>query len=327
MSSTPDNALIMKIVFLGSDAIATDCLTALAQGPHELLAVITQPDRPAGRGRKPRPTPIKELAQQLALKTLAVADVNSPQLLEQIRPLKPDLLITFAFNQKLSHRLLRIAAHGAINVHPSLLPRYRGAAPVARALLNGDTETGISIIRMTEHLDAGDIFFQQRFSINSQHTTGSLGKYLGQQAAPLLLKTVNDIAVGTAQPHPQDHTQASGAPKIKKAEALLDFSLSAKQLVNCIRAFTPWPGAFAFFHSQSGSKPERVVITWALAHIESPDSTTQPGTVLPDLSIQCGQGVLKIERIKPAGGKEMPWQDFVNGRRLQPGDRMTDHEC
>ena len=316
----------MKIIFLASDSIAADCLTALAQGPHELLAVITQPDRPAGRGRKPRPTPIKKLAQQLALKTLAVEDVNSPQLLDQIRPLKPDLLITFAFNQKLGPKLLRIAPHGAINVHPSLLPKYRGAAPVARALLNGDSETGISIIRMTEDLDAGDIFFQQRFPIDSQHTTGSLQRYLGQQAAPLLLKVVNDIAVGTAEPHPQDHTQASGAPKINKAEALLDFSLSAKQLVNSIRAFTPWPGAFAFFHSQSKNKPERVLITWAVADLA--DSTAiQPGTLREDLSIQCGRGVLRIEKIKPAAGKEMTWQDFINGRRVQPGDRIIDHEC
>ncbi|NIA07768.1 MAG: methionyl-tRNA formyltransferase [Actinobacteria bacterium] len=317
----------MKIVFLGSDAIATDCLARLADSPHELVAVVTQPDRPAGRGRKPRPTAIRQLAQQLDLKTLALADVNAPPALEQIANSKPDLLVTFAFNQKFGSVLLRTAPAGAINVHPSLLPAYRGAAPVARALLNGDRRTGLSIIRMTENLDAGDILAQQSYDIDPEHTTGSLEKFLGQQSAPLVLKVVEQIAAGTVEPRPQDHTQATIAPKIKKAEARLDFFLSAHELLNYIRAFTPWPGAFAFFHSQASHKSERVVITWAVADYGSADSTVEPGMVLPDLSIQCGQGVLKIAKIKPAGGREMPWQDFVNGRRLQPGDRITDHEC
>ena len=318
----------MKIVFLGSDVIATDCLAHLAQGSHELITVVTQPDRPAGRGRKPRPTAIRQLAQQLDLKTLALADVNAPLALEQIANLesKPDLLVTFAFNQKLGSDLLQIAPAGAINVHPSLLPKYRGAAPVARALLNGDLRTGISIIKMTEELDAGDILAQQSYDIDPQHTAGSLEKFLGQLSAPLLLKVVEQIAAGTLQPRPQDYTQATGAPKIKKSEARLDFFLSAHDLVNHVRAFTPWPGPFAFLHTQASPKSQRVVITWAVAGPSSPDPTVEPGMVLPDLSIQCGQGVLKIEKIKPAGGKEMSWQDFVNGRHLQPGDRITDHE-
>jgi methionyl-tRNA formyltransferase len=316
----------MKIVFLGSDAIATDCLVRLAEGPHDLIGVVTQPDRPAGRGRKTRPTPIKELAQHLNLDIYTPENVNTPQSLDQIRLLRPDLLVTFAFNQKLDPALLQIAPAGAINVHPSLLPAYRGAAPVARALLDGDFRTGISIIKMTEDLDAGDILAQQSYDINPQHTTGSLEKFLGQQSPTILLKVVDQIAADTLQPHPQNHTQATGAPKIKKSEARLDFFLSAQELVNYVRAFTPWPGAFAFLSSQASRKSQRVVITWAVAGPSSPDPDPEPGMLLPDLSIQCGQGVLKIEKIKPAGGTEMPWQDFVNGRRLQPGDRITDHE-
>ena len=327
----------MKIIYLGSDAIGTDCLSELAKGPHQLLAVVTQPDRPAGRGRKSRPTAIRQLAQQLALKTYAVEDVNAPQVLEQIADLKPDLLVTFAFNQKLGASLLEIALAGAINVHPSLLPKYRGAAPVARAILNGDAETGLSIIKMTGDLDAGDILAQQRMAIDPQHTTGSLEKVLGQQATPLLMRVLNGIENGTAKPWPQDHSRATSAPKIKKAEALMDFSLSASELVNRIRAFTPWPGAFAFFRGHARGEPERVVITWAQAGQSNADreqssgrrtggTAIEGGTVLEDLSIKCGQGVLRIDTIKPAGGKEMSWQDFVNGRRVQSGDRMTDHE-
>ena len=322
----------MRIIYLGSDAIGTDCLTELAKGSHQLVAVVTQPDRPAGRGRKPKPTPIKQLALQLGLTTYAVADVNAPPTLEQITKLKPDLLVTFAFNQKLGKALLDLAPQGAINVHPSLLPKYRGAAPVARALLNGESETGLSIIRMTEDLDAGDILAQERLAIDPQHTTGSLQEYLGRQAGPLLAKVLNEIATGTVKYTPQDHTQATGAPKIKKGEGLLDFFLPAAELVNYIRAFTPWPGAFAFFHSQAKPESERVVITWAVAGrsdsspAEPSKTSVEPGTILENLSVQCGRGVLKIEKIKPAGGKEMSWQDFVNGRRVQPGDRITDNE-
>ena len=322
----------MRIIYLGSDAIGTDCLTALANGSHQLVAVVTQPDRPAGRGRKPQPTAIKQLAQRLDLTIYAVQDVNAPPILQEIAKLKPDLLVTFAFNQKLGKTLLDLAPQGAINVHPSLLPKYRGAAPVARALLNGESETGLSMIQMSEDLDAGDILAQERLAIDPQHTTGSLQEYLGQQAALLLVKVLDEIANGTVKYTPQDHTQATGAPKIKKGEGLLDFFLPAAELVNYIRAFTPWPGAFAFFHSQARPKSERVMITWATAGRSDsspgkPSKTTvEPGTILEDLSVQCGRGVLKIEKIKPAGGNQMSWQDFVNGRRVQPGDRITDYE-
>ncbi len=322
----PDNAVMMRIIYLGSDSIGQQCLTGLVGGPHQVLAVVTQPDRPAGRGRKLQPTPIKQLAQQLGLKVYAVEDVNAAWVLENIARLKPDLLVTFAFNQKLGKELLELARGGAINVHPSLLPKYRGAAPVARAILNGESQTGISIIKMIEELDAGDIFAQERYEIEPHQTTGSLEDYLGRQAGPLLAKVLDEIEKGSAKASPQDHGQATGAPKIKKEEALLDFSRSASELVNYIRAFTPWPGAFAFFHGQARSKPERVVINQALAERTDLSPGRQPGTVLKNLSIQCGEGVLRIERIKPAGSKEMSWQDFVNGRRVQPGDRLTDYD-
>ncbi len=317
---------MMRIIYLGSGSIGQQCLTELVGGPHQVLAVLTQPDRPAGRGRRLQPTPIKQLAQRLALKVYAVEDVNAASVLENIARLKPDLLVTFAFNQKLGNDLLRIAPRGAINVHPSLLPKYRGAAPVARAILNGESQTGISIIKMVEDLDAGDIFAQERYEIEPHQTTGNLEEYLGRQAGPLLLKVLDEIEKGSAKTSPQNHSQASRAPKIKKDEALLDFSRSASELVNYIRAFTPWPGAFAFFHGQARPKPERVVINQALAERTDLSPGRQPGTVLGNLCIQCGQGVLRIERIKPAGSKEMSWQDFVNGRRLQPGDRLTDYD-
>ena len=317
---------MMRIVYLDSGSIPKPCLTQLASGHHQLLAVIIQPDRPAGRGRKLQPTPIKLLAQRLGLKIYALEDVNAPSALEEIAKLKPDLLVTFAFNQKLGHDLLQIAPRGAINVHPSVLPKYRGAAPVARAILNGDTQTGISIIKMVEDLDAGPIFAQVPYQIDPQQTTGSLEEYLGQQAAPLLAKVIDQIKKGPAKPYSQDHTQASGAPKMKKNEARLDFFLSASELVNYIRAFAPWPGAFAFFHGQARPKPERVVINQAIAQRMDSSPPPEPGTVLKDLCIQCGQGVLKIEKIKPAGSKEMNWQDFINGRNVQPGDRFTDYD-
>ena len=316
---------MMKIIYLASDSIAAPCLQELARGPHQLLAVITQPDRHAGRGRKLHPTPIKLLAQELGLEVRGPEDVNAPQILSDIANLNPDLIVTFAFNQKLGQNLLEIAPRGAINVHPSLLPKYRGAAPLARAILNGDTQTGISIINMVEDLDAGDILAQHPYRIDPQHTTGTLAEYLGREAAGILAKVLDQIENGTVKSSPQDHSQASGAPKMKKSEALLDFFLPASELVNYIRAFTPWPGAFAFFHSQTKTKPERVVITWAVAEKNDSPTNRQPGTLLNDLSIQCGQGLLRIEKIKPAGSKEMHWKSFANGRKIQPGDRLTDY--
>lgn len=315
----------MRIIYLGSDIIAGPCLRKLLRDRHEIVAVITQPDRRAGRGRKPRATPIKQLAEQLGLNVLDVEDANAPQVLGKIEALEPDLLVTFAFNQKLGKNLLAVARHGAINVHPSLLPKYRGAAPIARAILNGDTETGISIIRMAEDLDAGDIFSQKRWAIAPTETTGELETRLGELAAPMLAKVVEDIAQGKAECTPQKHEQASDAPKLKKTDGLLDFSLPAEELLNYIRAFTPWPGAFAFYCGQTQAEPERVVITKASANaVASKVSpvTAEPGTVLEGLCIQCRPGTLKIERLKPAGGKEMSWADFVNGRRVQVNDRF-----
>jgi len=230
---------MMKIIYLGSDCIGLPCLRELAAGPHQVLAVVTQPDRPAGRGRKLQPTPIKQLAQQLHLELYAVENVNAASVLADIAKLQPDVLVTFAFNQKLGNDLLQIAPAGGVNVHPSLLPKYRGAAPVARAILNGESQTGISIIKMVEDLDAGPIFAQKPYDIDPRHTSGTLEEYLSRQVSPLLGKVLDEIEKGTAKPWPQDHAQASGAPKVKKDEALLDFFLSAAELVNYIRAFTP----------------------------------------------------------------------------------------
>ena len=271
------------------------------------------------------PTPIRNIAEQLGLSVLPVEDANSPDVLHGISALKPDLLVTFAFNQKLGQELLNIARHGAINVHPSLLPKYRGAAPVTRAILNGETETGISIIKMVRDLDAGDIFAQQKWPIAPQETTAQLEDRLGELAAPLLVKVVEDIAHGKAECHPQDHERATWAPKLKKSDGALDFSLPAAELANRIRAFTPWPGAFAFFCGKLRPKPERVVITRAAHQTEKGRAAANlplPGTLTEGLSVQCGQGLLKIERLRPAGSKEMNWADFVNGRKVQVNDRF-----
>ena len=272
------------------------------------------------------PTPIRLLAEKLGLSVLPAEDANSPDVLAGISELKPDLLVTFAFNQKLGRELLAVAPHGAINVHPSLLPKYRGAAPIARAILNGETETGISIIRMVQDLDAGDIFAQQKWPIDPQETTAQLEQRLGKLAAPMLTRVVEDIAQGKAVCHPPDHEKATGAPKLKKSDGALDFFLPAAELVNHIRACTPWPGAFTFFCGKLRPKPERVVIAKAIAQTERDRAagvSPLPGTLTKGLRVQCGKGLLKIERLRPAGSKEMNWADFVNGRNVQANDRFS----
>ncbi len=271
------------------------------------------------------PTPIRQLGEQLGLWVLPAEDANSPDVLDSVSKLKPDLLVAFAFNQKLGRELLTVARYGAINVHPSLLPKYRGAAPVAKAILNGEPETGISIIEMVRDLDAGGIFAQRKWSIDLQETTVQLEQRLGKLAAPMLTKVVEDIAHGRAVCYPQDHEKATGAPKLKKSDGALDFSVSAAELVNHIRACTPWPGAFTFFCGKLRPKPERVVVTLATSQAQEDQAARNlplPGTLTKGLCIQCGKGLLEIERLRPAGSKEMNWADFVNGRNVRANDRF-----
>ena len=310
----------MKIVYLGSGEFGLECLNALAGSDHSLQFVVTQPPHQAGRGRKPRHTPVARWANTHSLPFIETEDANTHEVIERIADCGPDLIVAIAFGQKISRELINLPTKGAINVHSSLLPKYRGAAPINWAIINGESQTGISIITLAEKMDAGKILAQSQTDIRPDETAGDLHDRLAQMAAPLLLKTLKQIEDGTAVYTEQDYSKATLAPKLKKSNGFLDFSEPSHLLARKIRGFWPWPGASANYVSKKTNKSARV--TFAMAKVvETPSPARLPaGTLDDNLNIICGQNALEITNIKPDGSRLMDFKDFVNGRDTQPGD-------
>jgi methionyl-tRNA formyltransferase len=310
----------MKIVYLGSGEFGIECLDALSVSEHDLRFIVTQPPNPAGRGRKSHPTPVARWADIHSIPFIEVDNVNTSGVIKKIAGYEPDLIVVIAFGQKIGNELTNLPPKGSINVHASLLPKYRGAAPINWAIINGETTTGISIITLAEKMDAGQIVIQEKTDIEAGETAGQLHDRLAKMAAPLLLKTVDQIADGKAIYVEQDHAKATLAPKLKKSDGFLDFTEPAEILARKIRGFWPWPSASADYVSQKTGKSIRV--TFAMAEIVPlpTPSPLSPGTFDENLNVICSQDALKITRIKPAGSALMDFKDFVNGRQSQPGD-------
>ncbi len=313
----------MNVVYLGSGEFGVPSLDALKASGHTLALVVTQPANPAGRGRKPQPTAVAQWAAAHDVPFAETDNVNSPEMLARIADCRPDVLVVIAFGQKIGPELVALTPKRAINVHASLLPKYRGAAPINWAILRGETHTGISIITLAEKIDAGDILAQSRTAIGPLETAGELHDRLARLAAPLLLATLDKIKAGTIAYIKQDPAQVTFAPKLHKSDGLLDFAEPAEALALRIRGFWPWPGAAAGFISQQTQKTTRVVI--ALAEVVSAGDTTQlaPGTFDEDLNVVCGKGRLRIIKLKPAGSALMDFKAFINGWHVRPGDRLV----
>lgn len=310
----------MKIVYLGSGEFGIECLNVLADSSHNLAFIVTQRPQPAGRGRKPRPTPVAGWAKSHSIPFLETENVNTPAIIEQIAALQPDLLVVIAFGQKIGNELINLPPKGAINVHASLLPKYRGAAPVNWAIINGERETGISIITLAEKMDAGDILAQAKTEMLPDETAGQLHDRLAGMAANLLIKTLKQIADGTTVYTEQDHSGATQAPKLKKSDGFLDFAEPAERLERKIRGLWPWPGASAIYVSKKTGRRERVIIAVARVVDYSNPSGVSAGTLDDNLNVVCGRDTLKITKIKPAGGHLLDFKDFVNGRATRSGD-------
>jgi methionyl-tRNA formyltransferase len=310
----------MKIVYLGSGQFGIECLNALDKSSHSLQFIVTQPPHPAGRGRKQSPTPVARWANTNSVPFVETDDVNTPEVMEKIADYKPDLIVVIAFVQKIGNELINLPPKAAINVHASLLPKYRGAAPINWAIINGETKTGISIITLAEKMDAGQILAQSQTNIAPDETAGRLHDRLAHIAAPLLLKTIDRIDDGSIIYTEQDHSKATLAPKLKKSDGFIDFAEPAQVLERKIRGFWPWPGASATYLSKKTNKSIRVNIAMAEA-VEASNSTgLSVGTLAENLNVTCGTDALKIIKIKPAGSPLMDFKDFVNGRQTQPGD-------
>jgi len=313
----------MRMVFLGSGEFGLECLSELERSSHDLRFIVTQPPHPAGRGRKLNPTPVAQWAQAHSTAFVETDNVNTPQSFQQIKTKEPDLIVVVAFGQKIGNELISLPPKGAINVHASLLPKLRGAAPINWAIINGETETGICIITLAEKMDAGKILSRIKTDIEPNETAGNLHNRLAKMAAPLLLETLKQIETGSATYTEQDHSKATLAPRIKKSDGFLDFNEPVHVLVRKIRGFWPWPGATANYLSKKTGKTERVTIAIAEISEAAKRENLPPGTVDENLNVICGDGVLRIRKIKPAGSALMDFADFVNGRHTKPGDIFT----
>ncbi len=313
----------MKIVYLGSGQFGLECLSALVRSNHSIPFVVTQPPNPAGRGRKPKPTPVAQWASTHSIQYVETDDANAPQIIERIADCEPDVIVVIAFGQKIGPELISLPPKAAINVHASLLPKYRGAAPINWAIINGETQTGISIITLAEKMDAGQILAQSKTDIEADETAGRLHDRLAQLAAPLLLETLDKIADGTAVYTNQDHSKATFAPKLKKSDGFLDFTEPADTLERKIRGFWPWPGASTEYVSKKTGKSVRVTIGGAQVVKLPIQPLVEPGTVFQFLNVVCGKDALKITKIKPAGSPLMNFKAFVNGRHTQLGDMFV----
>jgi methionyl-tRNA formyltransferase len=313
----------MNIVYLGSGEFGVPCLDALHASVHHLCLVATQPANPAGRGRKPQPTPVAQWAERHGVPFVETENVNSPEMVQRLAACRPDVIVVIAFGQKIGKEVVALPPKGAINVHASLLPQYRGAAPINWAIIRGETHTGVSIITLADRIDAGDILAQARTEIGPQETAGELHDRLAQLAAPLLLETLAALEAGTATYTRQNDTEATFAPKLHKSDGFLDFHEPADLLARKIRGLTPWPGAAACFTSGQTQKSTRVVI--ASTEVVPGSGATQlaAGTFDQERTVVCGAGRLSLQKIKPAGSGLMSFHAFVNGWHVRPGDRLT----
>jgi methionyl-tRNA formyltransferase len=305
----------MRIVFLGSGELACPALEAVAKLPgHELVAVITQPDRPKGRQLKPAAPPVKHAAQRLRLPVHQPVKIRDDSAIQLLREVRPDLLIVVAYGQILPKAILDIPALGCVNVHASLLPRWRGAAPVQYAILHGDRETGVTTMFINEQMDAGDIILQRPVPIRSDDTSAALQARLARLGAELLVETVGLIASGRAPRTKQDESRATYAKKLTKEAGHINWKQPAEQIERQIRAFDPWPGAYTFL----GETMLKLCRAEVVANVAG-----KPGEVLADLVVAAGTGGLKILELQPAGRKPMSADAFLRGHRLEPGTVLS----
>lgn len=310
----------MRILYCGSAQFGISCLEAINNSEHDLTAVYTQPARHAGRGRKTRPTDVARWCSQNQINAIETPNINKPETIKDIKNLNADLMVVIAFGQKISDELIYLFPKGAINVHASLLPKYRGAAPINWAIINGEKKTGLSIITLASKMDAGDILGMTEVDIAETDTTKEVHDKLCDAAPSLLMKTINKIEDGTVKHIKQDDSQATLAPKLKKADGRIDFRESAEQIKNKIHGLWPWPGAQSYYVTRHAGRSDRTTIARARIADRPEGNWDQPGVLDDNLNVVCGEGSLEIIQIKPAGSHLMNFSDFVNGRKSGPGD-------
>jgi methionyl-tRNA formyltransferase len=313
----------LRIIFMGSAQLACPTVQALADHPEfDLLAVVTQPDRPKGRHLKVVFSEVKALAVARGLPVLQPERARGEPFLNELRQLEPELIVVVAYGQILPPAILELPRYGCLNVHTSLLPKYRGAAPIQWAILEGDTVTGVTIMKMDAGLDTGPILTRRSVPIGSEDNAQTLHDTLAHTGAELLIDTIPRYVSGEITPQPQPAEGSTYARKITKEDGRLDWRQPANQLHNRIRAFTPWPGTFTF--QMMGGKP-RLLKIWKAEVIEV--SSAGPGKILETGSegivVGCGESALKILELQPEGGRRMSAEEFLRGHPLRKGDEFS----
>lgn len=309
----------MHIAFFGTPPPAVDYLDALHESAHDLVAVISQPDRPAGRGRKTRPSPVKARAEELGLTVLTPEDAAGPAFIDELRAAGPHLGVVVAYGEILVRDLLDIPPEGFVNVHYSLLPELRGAAPVYGALRQGLERTGVTIQYMAEKLDAGDIILQREIEIADDDNRGTLTERLTQTGVEALLDALELIDADQAPRVPQNESRSSYVGRVDSDDCRIDWTLSAGELRNLVRACTPWPGAWCILDRQRVKVQDICLVQNVLRREGQPGEIVElPGAGGP--IVACREGAVQIQRLQPAGKKAMSGEQFLRGARLEVGD-------
>ena len=314
----------MKIVYMGTPDFAVPPLAALVKAGYEVTAVITQPDKPKGRGKTLLPTPVKEEALKHEIPVYQPQKVRDPEFVEVLKNLAPDMIVVAAFGQIIPKEILDMPKYGCINIHASLLPKYRGAAPIQQAVIDGEKESGVTIMKMGMGLDTGDMISQAVVTLREDETGGSLFDRLAETGASLLIQTIPSIANGTATYTKQpEESPTPYAAMITKKMGLLDFSGNAEVLERLVRGMNPWPSAYTFLNNKT-------LKVWKAAVEDAESGKAAPGTIVgvdkKGIHVACGEKILVLQEVQLEGKKRMETDAFLRGYQVTEGTILTDHK-
>ncbi|MBI4639527.1 MAG: methionyl-tRNA formyltransferase [Candidatus Tectomicrobia bacterium] len=308
----------MGLIFMGTPQFASPSLKAIMESGEEIKAIVSQPDRPQGRGRKVELSPIKRLALEYKVLLLQPSKIRNSLVIEQIKSLNPEFIIVVAYGQRLPKEILSLPVHGCINLHASLLPRYRGAAPIQWAIINGEVKSGVTTMLMNEEMDKGGILLQEEVVIDPNDTAQSLHDKLAGRGAELLIRTLEGMRKGNLVPRPQDERLATYAPKMTKDQGRINWAKQADEVRNLVRGVTPWPGAYTYH--------KKVLLkVWKVELAEGKEEG-QPGEVIglseQGILVATGKGRVVLTEVQPESGKRMNANEYRRGHLIQKGDLL-----
>lgn len=331
----------MKVIFMGTPEMSAAVLKKLLESKHETVLVVTQPDRESGRGRGTVESAVKICAKEAGIEVFQPESVSSDEALEKLKSYNADIFVVVAYAQKLPDRLLEMAPYGCINIHPSLLPKYRGAAPFRGAILNGDEYSGITIMKVVSKWDAGDILMQKKFPMDAKETPLTLEEKVKTSGSEMLIETIDGLENGTITPVPQDDSKSSYIKQVKKEDGLIDFSKSAVEIERQVRACIPWPSAYTYLEGKmfkiwdADAETDKNEESLKMAEFKVTDETDNlevnihkisPGTVVvsdkKNLAVMTGQGILKLNEVQLEGKKRMNTEDFLRGKKVEKGTEL-----